>query len=63
MPVATKDTSFATVFFGLFYIPINKFYNDGTPKICGFHDKDTGKRTGEWQYFDKDGHMEKYDTI
>ena len=40
-------------------IPFNKFYKDGNLKISGFHEKETGKRTGEWKYFDKDGHMEK----
>ena len=42
--------------------PFRRYYDNGKPKILGFHLDKTGKQHGEWTYYDKNGRVLKVEN-
>ena len=36
-------------------IPFRKYFDNGAPKILGYHSKSTGRKAGKWEIFDNKG--------
>ena len=40
-------------------VPFRKYYENGSPKILGYHSKTTGRKIGKWETFYDNGSLKE----